>query len=108
MLLFVDSIMEYMRREPLVLRLIQRNFIWPEFEQIETGSEYAPVVRRILAAIRACPELAGQSEREIYRKISALASMCTTVGYSSILENKPDTIDNMKPVLYDIIRKALE
>jgi AcrR family transcriptional regulator len=108
MLLFVDSIIEYMRREPLVLRLIQRNFIWPEFEQIETGSEYAPVVRRILAAIRACPELAGQSEREIYRKISALASMCTTVGYSSILENKPDTIDNMKPVLYDIIRKALE
>jgi AcrR family transcriptional regulator len=107
MLRVIDYIIEYMRRETLVLRLIQRNFIWPELEQIEASGEYAPLVQKLLAVIHESPEMAGRSEREIYRRLSALVSMCTSVCYSSILENKPDTIDNMKPVLYDIIRKAL-
>lgn len=105
--LVIDHIIEYLRREPLVLRLIQRDFVWPELEQIEASGEYAPVVQKILAAMRACPELAGRSEREIYQRMSVLVGMCTSVCYSSILEGKPDTIDNLKPVLYDIIRKAL-
>lgn len=105
--LVIDSIIEYLRREPLVLRLIQRDFVWPGLEQIEASGEYAPVVQKILAAIRACPELAGRGEREIYQRMSVLVGMCTSVCYSSILEGKPDTIDNLKPVLYDIIRKAL-
>ena len=51
--------------------------------------------------------MAGRTEREVYQRITALGSMCMSVCYSSILEGKPDNIDSMKPVLYDIIRKAL-
>ena len=53
------------------------------------------------------PELAGRTEREIYQRITALGSMCISVCYTSVLEGKPDNIDNMKPILYDIIRRAL-
>ena len=44
---------------------------------------------------------------EVYQRIAALGSMRMSVCYSSILEGKPDNIDAMKPVLYDIIRRAL-
>lgn len=53
------------------------------------------------------PEMAGRTEREIDQRITALGSMCISVCYTSVLEGKPDNIDNMKPILYDIIRRAL-
>ena len=46
-------------------------------------------------------------KRQIYQRITALGSMCISVCYTSVLEGKPDNIDNMKPILYDIIRRAL-
>lgn len=98
-LIVIDYIIEYLRRETLVLRLVRRDFVWPELEQIEASGEYAPLVQGILAAIRACPELAGQSEREIYRRVSVLVGMCTSVCYSSITEGKPDTIEDRKSVV---------
>ena len=66
-----------------------------------------PLMRKLLNVVLASPEMAGRTEREAYQRITALGSMCMSVCYSSILEGKPDNIDSMKPVLYDIIRKAL-
>ena len=51
---------------------------------------------------------AGRTEREIYQRITALGSMCMSVCYSSVLEGKPDDIEAMKPVLYDIVRRSLK
>lgn len=102
-----DDIIEYFKRETLVLKLIQRNFSWPTLQDLEAEGEQAPLVRRLLADIQASPELAGRSEREIFQRISILVSMCASVCYTCIIEGKPDTIDNMKPVLYDMIRKCL-
>lgn len=40
--------------------------------------------------------------------IYSILAMCGSVGYSSIIGSQPDTIDNTKPVLYDIITRILE
>lgn len=103
----IDHIIEALRADKLVLKFLGRNFVWPELDQVEASGAEAPLVGKLLDVIRSSPEMAGRSEREIYQRIAALASMCMAVCYSSILEGKPDTIDNMKPVLYDIIRRAL-
>ncbi len=65
-------------------------------------------MRKLLNVVLTSPETAGRTEREIYQRITALGSMCMSVCYSSILEGKPDNIDAMKPVLYDIIRRSLK
>lgn len=102
-----DYVIEYLRRETLVLRLVQRNLDWPSAAGLEEGGEPLPLVRRVMEFAKDCPEVEGRTEREIYQRITALVSMCVSVGYSCIIEKKPDTIDNMKPVLYDIIRRSL-
>jgi len=102
-----DYIIEYLKREPMVLRLIQSNFTWPTLQDLEGETELAPLVRQMLTDIQSSPELAGRSEREIFQRTSILLSMCASVCYTSITEQKPDSIDNVKPVLYDIIRKSL-
>ena len=94
--------------DALMLRFLERSFVWPGLDKIEASGEAEPLMRKLLHAIMSSPEMAGLTEREVYQRITALGSMCMSVCYSSILEGKPDHIDAMKPVLYNIIRKALQ
>ena len=107
MVAVIDHIIEVLRDDTLVLRFLERNFVWPGLDQIEASRDAEPLMRKLLATVMSSPEMAGRTEREIYQNITALGSMCMSVCYSSILEGKPDNIDAMKPVLYDIIRRAL-
>ena len=107
MVFVIDHIIEALRQDTLVLKFLERNFVWPGMDQIEASKDAEPLMRKLLAVVLTSPEMAGRTEREIYQRITALGSMCMSVCYSSILEGKPDNIDNMKPVLYDIIRRAL-
>ena len=103
----IDHIIEALRQDALVLRFLERNSVWPGLTRSKPAGEAEPLMRKLLAIVLSSPEMAGRSEREVYQRITALGSMCMSVCYSSILEGKPDNIDAMKPVLYDIIRRAL-
>ena len=107
MVAVIDHIVEALRGDTLVLKFLERNFVWPGLDQIEASRDAEPLMRKLLAVVLTSPEMAGRTEREIYQRITALGSMCMSVCYSSILEGKPENIDAMKPVLYDIIRRAL-
>ena len=107
MVAVIDHIIEALRRDTLVLKFLERNFVWPGLDQIEASRDAEPLMRKLLTVVMSSPEMVGRTEREIYQRITALGSMCMSVCYSSILEGKPDDIEAMKPVLYDIIRKAL-
>lgn len=103
----IDHIIEALRKDVLMLRFLERSFVWPGLEQIEASSEAEPLMRNVLKIVMSSPEMSGRTEREVYQRITALGSMCMSVCYTSVLEGKPDNIDAMKPVLYDIIRRAL-
>ena len=107
MVAVIDHIIEALRRDTVVLKFLERNFVWPGLDQIEASRDAEPLMRKLLNAVLASPEMAGRTEREVYQRITALGSMCMSVCYTSVLEGKPDNIDNMKPILYDIIRRAL-
>ena len=107
MVAVIDHIIEALRRDTVVVKFLERNFVWPGLDQIEASRDAEPLMRKLLNVVLTSPEMAGRTEREVYQRITALGSMCMSVCYSSILEGKPDNIDSMKPVLYDIIRKAL-
>ena len=107
MIFIIDHIIEAVRADTLTLKFLERNFVWPGLDRIEASGEGEPLVRKLITDILASPEMAGRTEREIYQRITALGSMCMSVSYTSILEGKPDDIDHMKPVLFDIIRRSL-
>lgn len=102
----IDNVIEYFKRDSEVLRLLERNFSWPEVEnQMEQKDN--PLVMKLTQAVVNSPAMAGRSHDEILKLLFVIVEMCGSVCYSSIIEGRPDTIDNMKPVLYDIIRKSL-
>lgn len=113
MVAVIDHIIEALRKDTLVLKFLEHNFIWPGLDQIEASREAEPLMRKLLMrkllnVVLTSPEMAGRTEREIYQRITALGSMCMSVCYSSVLEGKPDDIEAMKPVLYDIVRRSLK
>ena len=106
LLLFIDHIIEQFKRDKLTLRLLERNFSWPVVaRQLSQGTD--PLWQDLMEILQASPLAAHRTEDELFKLVFIIVEMCGSICYSSIIEQKPDTIDNMKPVLYDIIRRAL-
>ena len=105
-LLMLDYIIEYFKRNKLVLRLVERNFSWPMVAR-QMSERSDPLWDRLMSDLERSPQASRYSEEELFRIIFVIVEMVGSVCYSSIIEGKPDTIDNMKPVLYGIVRNIL-
>ena len=107
MIFVIDHIIEALRADTRPRRALALRLAGPGRHPFHPWGVAAPLMRKVLQTVMCSPEMAGRTEREIYQRITALGSMCMSVCYTSVLEGKPDNIDNMKPILYDIIRRAL-
>lgn len=105
-LLMLDYIIEYFKRNKLMLRLVERNFSWPMVAR-QMSERSDPLWDRLMSDLERSPQASRYSEEELFRIIFVIVEMVGSVCYSSIIEGKPDTIDNMKPVLYGIVRNIL-
>ena len=105
-LLMLDYIIEYFKRNKLVLRLVERNFSWPMVAR-QMSERSDPLWDRLMSDLERSPQASRYSEEELFRIIFVIVEMVGSVCYSSIIEGKPDTIDNMKPVLYGSVRNIL-
>ena len=105
-ILFADAIIEYFKHNRLQLCLIERNFSWPLVTK-GMSERTAEIWQALIRDLQASPLARTYTDDEMFKLIFVIMEMCGSVCYSSIIEEKPDTIDNMKPVLYGIIRRAL-
>lgn len=106
-ILLVDYIIEYFKRNKLALRLLERNFSWPMVAQ-QLSARTDPLWRSLAQRLESSPLTRRYSDEELFKLIYVIIEMCGSTCYSAIIEQRPDTIDNMKPVLYGIIRKVLQ
>ena len=106
-ILLVDFIVEYFKKDPLVLRVLERKFSWPHLESKLAGGT-DPMFSAMMQDVRSSAAFAQRSEKEIFYLIFSMISLCGTVCYTSIIEHRPAEIDAMKPALYEIIRKTLQ
>ena len=64
MVAVIDHIIEALRKDTLVLKFLEHNFIWPGLDQIEASREAEPLMRKLLNVVLTSPEMAGRTERE--------------------------------------------
>ena len=103
----LDYVIEYFKKNRLVLRLIERNFSWPMVEK-QLASLTDPLWQKLVEALEVSPLAQKYTQDEMFKIIYVLVEMCGSICYSSIIEEKPASIDHMKPVLYEIVRKTLQ
>lgn len=105
-ILFVDHIIEHFRRNKLQLRLIERNFTWPMIAA-DLPARTDPLWRQFKQELLQTPFAQSHTSEEMFRIFYVLMEMCGSVCYSSIIEGKPASIEEMKPILYSMVRKSL-
>ena len=106
-LVMMDQIIEHFKRNKLQLYLIRRNFSWPMVEH-ELSQPSDPVWQDLASALEHSPLMERYTSEELFRLIFVLVEMCGSICYASIIEGRPAGIEQMKPILYDIVRKSLE
>lgn len=106
-ILFVaDYVIEYFRKNILVLRMIRRDFSWPlVLKKME--KEQDNTLLQMLDQCFCSPYLSRYSMEESYRMMFIIMEMVGSISYTSILHDQPAPIDEMKPVLFHTIRKIL-
>ena len=101
----IDHIIEALRQDALVLRFLSAtSSVLVALNRSQQEAE--PLMRKLLAIVLSSPEMAGRSERRSTSASPPLVCVCQC-AIPAFWEGKPDNIDAMKPVLYDIIRRAL-
>ena len=104
--MLIDYIVEYFKRDKLTLRLVARNFSWPAMERHLT-LQNDPLWQNLVRDIEESPLASTSTPDEVFKRIYMILALCGSISYSSIIEGRPDSIDNMKPALYSAVRRIL-
>lgn len=106
-ILFVANyIIEYFRKNVAVLKMIQRNFSWPQvLKKMEEAQDNT--LMQMLHQCFCSPYLSHYSIEEAYQTMFIIMEMVGSIGYTSIILEQPAPIQEMKTVLFRTIRKIL-
>lgn len=106
-IIFVDYIITYFSSHQDSLSLIKRNFTWSMVQHSLEQEENDKLRQQLLEQLQASPTSHNYSQRELFNIIYMIVELCGSVCYTSIIEQVPDTIDHIKPLLYTMIRRIL-
>lgn len=106
-LYFVEYIINYFKKNTLMLNLIDKNFSWSvcKFEVNKTDK-----YENIKAAIKKFIDnmmVKGMEREEAEITLFMVMELVGSVCYTSIINNEPTDIDTIKPVLYKKIIKMV-
>ena len=105
---FADYIIESLKENKKLLRIIHKNLSWGIYRRALANPEQYTAMNNItnmfisnIKSIKTCMQ--DDPEKILFMIIELTGSVC----YSSIILEEPDTIENMKPILFKTIRKMI-
>ena len=106
LIFLVDYVIEFFKANPSSIKMIQKNLSWSVIGGKLGDDEYEVV--NYLEDFLSYLISFGYQEQEAYQLIFMILELVSTVCYSSIVLKQPDSIDNLKPMLYTTIRKMIK
>lgn len=104
LLFFIDYIIEYLKEDKLLLKLIYKNLSWGVFKKAKKDYE---AINEIYSMFEQGFEGLGLKEGDIGKLLFIILELTGSVCYSSIILNEPANIDEMKPILFESIKKLI-
>lgn len=106
-LFFIDYLIEYFKNNKKLLRLIHKNLSWGLHRKMLSDRENLLEVKNVLQRLTDEYKVGGLDNEAIEKNMYIIIELVGSVCYSSIILEEPYTIDEIRPVLYKIIRKIL-
>ncbi|HSH35766.1 TetR/AcrR family transcriptional regulator [Schnuerera sp.] len=104
LLYFIDYIIEYFKKDKLMLKLIYKNLSWGIFKKAYKDYEE---IHEIYGLFERGYEDSSLSKEDIDKTLFMIIELTGSVCYSSIILNEPTGIDDMKPILFKTIKKII-
>ncbi|SHK26730.1 transcriptional regulator, TetR family [Hathewaya proteolytica DSM 3090] len=105
---FADFIIEYFKENKLLLKIMNKNFSWNVIKKTYVTTSQNSSLKDFFEYI--CDYMKinkGYSKEQVEKTIFIIVDLIGSVCYCSIILHEPDEIDNMKPILFDTVRKIL-
>lgn len=104
---FIDYIIEYFKNNKVLLKIIYKNLSWGLYRKALARPDEYKEMQQIASILIKNLKNNYMSEAELEKTLFMIIELSGSVIYSSIILEEPDTIDNMKPYLFNTIRKML-
>ena len=104
LLYFIDYIIEYFKKDKLMLKLIYKNLSWGIFKKAHNDYKEIDEIYRLFERGYKDSHI---SKEEIKKILFMIIELTGSVCYSSIILKEPANIDEMKPILFNTIRKII-
>lgn len=103
-----NFIIDYFHADTETLKMMRKDFIFPlTVDDFDNSTN--PLMISLRQEISDYAGVSGYSNHEILFRLYSLLSMIAGICHSVIIDHFPDTdIDDLKPVLFDMIRKAIQ
>lgn len=102
LLFFIDYIINFFERDKLMLKLIYKNLSWGVFRK---ASKDYDEVNEIYQMFKEGYKDTCLPNEDIEKLLFMIVDLTGSVCYSAIILNEPASMDEMKPMLFSIIRK---
>lgn len=108
-LIFVtDYILEYLKRNKVLLRILHKNLSVSLYKRVLKDEKNYQELTQVLELYAAkMHEDYGYSYQESMRLLFIILEMVSSIAYSTIIENEPESIDEIRPILFLSIRKMI-
>ena len=104
LLYFIDYIIEYFKKDKLMLKLIYKNLSWGVFKKAYKDYDE---INEIYSMFERGYKDTSLPEGDIEKTLFMIIELTGSVSYSSIILNEPTNIDEIKPILFNIIKKII-
>ena len=103
-----NFIIDYFHADTETLKMMRKDFIFPlTVDDFDNSTN--PLMISLRQEISDYARVSGYSNHEILFRLYSLLSMIAGICHSVIIDHFPDKdIDDLKPVLFDMIRKAIQ
>ena len=104
LLYFINYIIEFFKKDKLMLKLIYKNLSWGIFKKAYGDYEE---IQEIYLMFERGYENTSLPKEDIEKILFIIMELTGSICYSSIILNEPANIDEMKPILFDTIKKII-
>ncbi|MCH4207266.1 MAG: TetR/AcrR family transcriptional regulator [Solobacterium sp.] len=106
-LVMADYIINRFEKDTDLLKLLRRDFTWTVSKEELVASD-DELIGSIRTSIRKYAAENHLSADHLLTEMFALTGMVATVCYSAIIDHYPCTMEEVRPVIFEIIRKTLK
>ena len=104
LLYFINYIIEFFKKDKLMLKLIYKNLSWGIFKKAYRDYEE---IQEIYLMFERGYENTSLPKEDIEKILFIIMELTGSICYSSIILNEPVNIDEMKPILFETIKKII-